>query len=93
MNIQTRIDRAVRDHAPVSELRSILKDETSDRLRFENELSHAQAMDMQSLMSSVQSMRDRAAKDADGLYTVRNDLDDLILTMAQLEALVKAVAP
>jgi hypothetical protein len=93
MNIQTRIDRAVRDHAPVSELRSILKDETSDRLRFENELSHAQAMDMQSLMSSVQSMQDRSAKDADGLHTVRNDLDDLLLTIRQLETLVKAVAP
>jgi hypothetical protein len=44
-------------------------------------------------MSATKSMQDRAAKDADGLYTVRNDLDDLMLTMAQLEALVKAVAP
>jgi hypothetical protein len=38
-------------------------------------------------------MQDRAAKDADGLYTVRNDLDDLLLTIRQLEALVKAVQP
>jgi UDP-glucose 6-dehydrogenase len=93
MNIQSRIDQAVRHHAPVSELRDILKDEKHDRLRFETELSHHQAMDMQSLMSATKSMQDRASKDADGLYTVRNDLDDLLLTIRQLETLVKAVAP
>lgn len=89
MNIQQKITLAVLQHAPVADLREILKAETHERLAYEHTISHANAMDMQGLMSCAQSLITRAGTDPLGFQTVKADLDDLLLTIGQLQTLAR----
>jgi hypothetical protein len=63
LNLQAKLDKAVRDHAPVSHLREIVKLETTSQIARENELSHANAMDVRSIMSALSSLIDRTKSD------------------------------
>ena len=63
MTIQDRLERAVRQHAPVAELRAIIEDRKTPEIRRENEISHANAMDVRAMMSALSSLMERTRKD------------------------------
>jgi hypothetical protein len=63
VNYQSKIEQAVRHHATVSDLRAILQAEKAAELARENELSHANAMDVQAMDSAFTSLVDRSDRD------------------------------
>ena len=77
MNTTERLQKAVREHARVSELRAILCSETTAQLQYESDMEHEQGMDMHGLSSTVERICEWASSGPLGFKLVKADSDEI----------------
>jgi hypothetical protein len=90
MSLQDNINQALRHHAPVSELRKLAQLETTSQIARENETSHANAMDVRSIMSALSSLVDRTNSDPLAKkLALQQEMEELELTHAAMGRLIR----
>jgi hypothetical protein len=71
MNVQAKLNKAVREHAPVADLRAILRSEVTGKLAAENETIDAVELDVDAIERSVESLLNRTGHDEDAVLAAR----------------------